>query len=89
MEESSPAIFADVGPHGKIGEGSIALARALGLDDNPRRGGTGNPGIAYLVFPRSGLGQGKLRTAKEIRGSALKVFREWGGAKRLKMCSPW
>jgi hypothetical protein len=85
--KSSPAIFADTGPRGKIGEGSIALARALGLDANPRRGGTSTPSIAYLVFPRSGLGPGKLRTAKEIKGSALKAFREWGGAKRLKACS--
>ena len=85
--KSSPAIFADVGPHGKLGEGSIGLARALGLDDSPRRGGTSNPSIAYLVFPRSGLGQGRLRTAKEIKNSTWKVYREWGGARRLKTCS--
>jgi Fungal chitosanase of glycosyl hydrolase group 75 len=84
---SSFAIFADVGPRRRIGEGSIALARALGLDHDPRRSGTSDPSIAYLVFPRSGLGQGTLRTAKEIKGSALKVFREWGGVKRLKGCS--
>lgn len=85
--KSSPAIFADVGPRGRIGEGSVALARALGLDANPRRGGTGVPTIAYLVFPGSGLGQGRLRTAKEIKSSTLKMLREWGGAKRLKACS--
>ena len=85
--KSSPAIFADVGPHGKLGEGSIALARALGLDDSPRRGGTSASSIAYLVFPRSGLVPGKLRTAKEIKSSTLKVYREWGGARRLKTCS--
>lgn len=84
---SSFAIFADVGPRGKIGEGSVALARALGLNDDPRHGGTGNPDIAYLVFPRSGLGSGKLRSAREIRSSALRVFRRWGGAKRLNACS--
>jgi len=85
--KSSFAIFADVGPHGKIGEGSIALAHALGLDDNPRHGGTGDPSIAYLVFPKSGLGPGKLRTAREINRSAFKVFQQWGGAKRLTACS--
>jgi hypothetical protein len=84
---SAFAIFADVGPTGKIGEGSVALARALGLDDNPRSGGTGAPSIAYLVFPRSGLGPGRLRTAKQIRASASKVFQQWGGAKRLQGCS--
>jgi hypothetical protein len=81
------AIFADVGPHGKIGEGSVALARALGLNDDPRHGGTGNASIAYLVFPQSGLGPGKLRSAKEIKTSALSAFRRWGGARRLRACS--
>ena len=85
--KTSFAIFADVGPHGKIGEGSVALARALGLNDDPRYGGTGNSSIAYLVFPKSGLGPGKLRSAKEIRSSALHVFSRWGGARRLRECS--
>jgi len=86
------AIFADVGPHGKIGEGSVALARALSLNDDPRHGGTGNSSIAYLVFPQSGLGPGKLRSAKEIKTSALRAFRRWGGARQLRACStsePW
>jgi len=85
--KSSFAIFADVGPHGKIGEGSVALAHALGINDDPRHGGTGNSSIAYLVFPKSGLGPGKLRSEKEIRKSALRAFRRWGGARRLTACS--
>jgi hypothetical protein len=85
--KTSFAIFADVGPHGKIGEGSVALARALGLNDYPRYGGTDNPSIAYLVFPQSGLGPGKLRSAREIKSSALRAFRRWGGARRLRECS--
>jgi hypothetical protein len=85
--KTSFAIFADVGPHGKIGEGSVALARALGLNDDPRHGGIGDPDIAYLVFPRSGLGAGKLRSAREIRSSTLRVFRRWGGVRRLRECS--
>ena len=85
--KTSFAIFADVGPHGKIGEGSIALARALDLNDDPRYGGTGNSSIAYLVFPKSGLGPGKLRSAKEIKTSGLSAFRRWGGVRRLRVCS--
>lgn len=85
--KTSFAIFADVGPHGKIGEGSVALARALGLNDDPRYGGTANASIAYLVFPRSGLGPGRLRSAREIRSSTLRVFRRWGGPRRLRECS--
>jgi hypothetical protein len=85
--KTSFAIFADVGPHGKIGEGSVALARALGLNDDPRHGGTGDSSIAYLVFPKSGLGPGKLRSARESRSSTLRVFRRWGGARRFRECS--
>lgn len=84
---SSFAIFADVGPRGKIGEGSIALARALGLDADPRRGGTEKRMIAYLVFPRSGLGPGKVRTSRDIKVSGARVFRGWGGVKHLRACS--
>src|SRR5262249_59303205 len=48
---SSAAIFADMGPD--LGEGSIALARVLGINPHPRRGGTYR-GVLYLVFPHSG-----------------------------------
>ena len=85
--KTSFAIFADVGPHGKIGEGSVALAHALGVNDDPRYGGTGNFSIAYLVFPKSGLGPGKLRSVKEIKTSGLRAFRRWGGVRRLRACS--
>jgi hypothetical protein len=80
------AIYADVGPTGKIGEGSIALARALGIDAKPRRGGVSS-GISYLVFPKSGLGQGKLRTVAEINASASRLFKQWGGDQRLRACA--
>jgi hypothetical protein len=84
--KSSFAIYADVGPHGKIGEGSVALAEAIGLNANPRHGGTGKPIISYLVFPMSGLGQGKLRSSDEINSSAGQEFATWGGNDRLNDC---
>ena len=52
---SSPAILADVGPPGRIGEGSIALARALGIDPSPRLGGVAG-GVSYRLFCGSGKG---------------------------------
>jgi hypothetical protein len=55
--------------------------------DDPRYGGIGNSSIAHLVFPKSGLGPGKLRSAKEIKTSALRAFRQWGGARRPRTCS--
>ena len=48
------AVFGDVGPKHKRGEGSMALARELGLNDNPRYGGTQNKNIEYLAIPNSG-----------------------------------
>lgn len=51
------AVFADVGPHQKLGEGSMALAASLGINSNPRRGGTQRPEVEYIVFPGSGNGR--------------------------------
>lgn len=50
----SIAVFADVGPRHKRGEGSIALAEELGINPSPTRGGTTKPNIEYLVLPGSG-----------------------------------
>ena len=33
-------VVADIGPPNKIGEASIAMARALGIGHSPRTGGT-------------------------------------------------
>ena len=49
------AVFADVGPRHKLGEGSIALAQELGIPASPRTGGV-RSGVEYLVFPGSGNG---------------------------------
>ncbi len=57
------AQVADIGPKDKLGEGSIALADALGVKSDPKRGGA-RSGIRYVVFPKSG--DGKPRTVEEI-----------------------
>lgn len=49
------AVFADVGPRHKLGEGSIALAQELGIPASPRTGGV-RGGVEYMVFPGSGNG---------------------------------
>ena len=38
--KKSDAIYADIGPRFQLGEGSIALAKALGINADPKRGGT-------------------------------------------------
>jgi hypothetical protein len=44
------AVFADEGPDSIIGEGSYALAVALGIDPNPATGGTAGP-VTFIVYP--------------------------------------
>ncbi len=47
------AVFGDVGPKAKRGEGSMALARDLGLNPSPKHGGTQENKIEYLAFPKT------------------------------------
>ncbi len=51
------AVFADAGPSYKLGEGSMALAQALGINNSPRHGGISKPQVEYIVFPGSGNGR--------------------------------
>jgi hypothetical protein len=83
--KSSAAIYADVGPAHKIGEGSIALANALGINSNPRHGGA-NANVVYVVFPHSGTGA-PMR-ASQVDAAAKKLFHDWGGFSRLAACFP-
>lgn len=57
------AIFADIGPKNKIGEGSICLAKLLGLNSSPKNGGTAS-GIVYILFKNSG--DGKVKNVEDI-----------------------
>jgi len=42
---------ADIGPRNKIGEASIAMARALGIGHSPRTGGTSERIVIYRIWP--------------------------------------
>ncbi|MBZ5662415.1 MAG: glycoside hydrolase family 75 protein [Acidobacteriia bacterium] len=79
----SYAIFGDIGPSDRIGEGSVALAENLGIRSNARNGGT-RGGILYLVFP--GSGDGGPHTIEEINAEAEKLFQAWGGLAQLSAC---
>jgi hypothetical protein len=78
---SSAAIFADMGP--ELGEGSIALARALGINPDARRGGTYR-GVLYIVFPHSG--NRRPQPVEEINDTAARLLSECGGLDRIN-CS--
>jgi len=80
----SGAIVADQSaPDLPMGEGSIALAVALGIDADPRSGGV-EKGVAYVIYPKSG--NGKPRTLDEIPPISREYFRRWGGSHKLKKC---
>ena len=75
--KSSFAIYADIGT---LGEGSVALADALGISSNAREGGASD-GILYLLFP--GSGNLRPRTIGEIQSEGEKLLADWGGMKKL------
>jgi Fungal chitosanase of glycosyl hydrolase group 75 len=79
--KSSDAIFGDVGT---LGEGSIALARNLGIWPDARNGGR-RRGILYLIFPGSGSHQP--RSIEEIDGEADRLLQAWGGLEKLTSCA--
>jgi Fungal chitosanase of glycosyl hydrolase group 75 len=82
--KSSYAIFGDIGPSDRIGEGSIALAENLGIRSDARNGGA-RRGIIYLVFPGSGNRQP--RSIEEIDSETEKLVQHWGGTSQLTSCT--
>jgi hypothetical protein len=78
--KSSPAIFADEGPPDHLGEGSVALAKLLDIDPNPRIGGTDRE-VLYIVFP--GSGDGKPHDSSFIQEKVNEIVKKLGGIKHL------
>lgn len=80
----SAAIVADESARDlPVGEGSIALAKALGIDSSPRHGGK-DGFIAYLIYP--GSGNGEPRPIQEISARSRELFKAWGGFEKLNAC---
>lgn len=78
---SSGCVFADIGPRGKIGEGSIALAEAVGISNDPKGEGTESEFI-YILFSDSSMGWPL--TVNFINIHSKELFEKWGGMQRLK-----
>lgn len=71
------AIVADVGPRGKYGEGSIALAQALGFKNcSPRNGGVGS-GVTFAIFPGTARTPAWPRTNEDVQAQAMLLFGSW------------
>lgn len=78
------AVAADVGPVDHLGEGSIELARRLGIENtSPRDGGAPPGSITYVVFPQSGKGNGYIPSNREIQEQGQNLVRGWQGADNL------
>jgi hypothetical protein len=77
------AIFADIGPPAKLGEGSIALADAIGIASSPKDGGLPS-GVVYAIFPKSG--SGAPRSAADIEREGKRLFDALGGRAVLATC---
>jgi len=75
------AIVADLGPKDKIGEGSLELARRLGIDSDPKNGGRSEDDILYIAFPGSGNKKGQ--SLSRIETLAKSQFDAWGGMDRV------
>ena len=77
------AVFADQAPEYGFGEGSIALGKALGLDADPKTGGTEDRENVFVVFKDE---LGFTRDADAIETAAKMAFRKWGGEAKLEDC---
>lgn len=83
------AIIGDHSPSQTIGAMSIACAQTLGIDPDPTKGGVGY-GIMYITFNASKLRQGLIwpLTVEQIQLESLKLFKAWGGVKKLQEAFP-
>ncbi|MFC8640951.1 glycoside hydrolase family 75 protein [[Kitasatospora] papulosa] len=64
------AVVGDTGPAAIIGEGSYALSRSLGIDPDPRTGGTAS-GVTYILFRNSQASPIESPAAAVAAGEAL------------------
>ncbi len=80
------ALVADIGPKNKWGEGSIALARELGVPSSPKNGGV-SQGVVVVIF--KGTSRGWPRTHAEVTQQVQDRLEELGGTEfYLDMIKP-
>ena len=73
------AVVAGFSP--QIGEGSIALANALGVNADAKHTGA-TDGFIYKIFP--GSGKGWPQTIQEINSQGEALLQKWGGQARVQ-----
>ncbi len=70
------AIVADIGPHNKFGEASIAVANVMEIPSSPKNGGC-DEGVTYIIFPDTGMGWP--RDVEELQTTAEGLYSSWDG----------
>lgn len=83
--DNNAMIYADIGPKGQIGEASQGLAKTLGVNPDPKKGGTDQKIICYWFQPGSGAGWLPVDTWWP---AAIKNFNTWGGMDKLESLLP-
>jgi len=81
------AIYADGGPKGHLGEGSLYLANQLRNAPLPAAAGTRQSlprGIVYVLFP--GTGNRRPKPRPQIVTAAERLFELWGGVGAVQAC---
>jgi hypothetical protein len=79
------AIQADAASKHGIGEASIELTRRLGLNPNPKSGGTQAREFIYVAMPPHETASFPANVAA-VETGAGDAFQRWGGEARLKTC---
>lgn len=89
-------MYADAGPADKLGEGSVFLLDTVSVPAGQSiwnkahtRVVSGlSSGVSFVMFPRSGFGQGFVPTNREINKHAAGAFASWGGCAKLIQTVP-
>lgn len=77
------AMHVDHAPAYGIGEGSMALADALGVNSDPRRGGMSRRKLIFIVLDQR---MGFPKSREEVEAGAKAAFERWGGKAKLLRC---
>jgi Fungal chitosanase of glycosyl hydrolase group 75 len=80
------ALYADIGPENQLGEGSMALCDALGINSDPKKGGEPSEAIAMIYFPGSYVKWPA--QLDHLANAAYQLFIDWGGYDSAKALLP-
>ena len=75
------AVVADVGPKNKFGEGSIALGKAIGIQNTSPKNGGADSGIVWVIF--KGSSKGWPRAPAEIDDQVTALLDAAGGISKF------